>query len=38
VDLILWAGPPVMFGLIYLLLGARKRTVGEWLRRRRAAQ
>ena len=34
-DLLLWGGPPVMFGLIYLLLGARNRTVGEWLRRRK---
>ncbi len=34
-DLLLWGGPPVMFGLIYLLLGSRKRTVGEWLRRRK---
>ncbi len=34
-DLLLWGGPPVTFALIYLLLGARKATVGEWLRRRK---
>lgn len=35
VDLLLLLGPPVMFGLIYLLLGSRERTLGAWLRRRR---
>ena len=34
-DLLLLLGPPVMFGLIYLLLGSRERTLGAWIRRRR---
>ncbi len=38
VDLLLLVGPPVMFGLIYLLLNSRERTLGAWLRRRKAAQ
>ncbi len=33
-DLILWSGPPLLLGLVYLLLNSRKRTVGAWLRRR----
>ena len=36
VDLLLWAAPPVLFGLVYLLLGSRERSVGAWLRRRQA--
>ncbi|MCI0703354.1 MAG: hypothetical protein L0241_19925 [Planctomycetia bacterium] len=35
-DLLLWAAPAVIFGLIYLLLGKRGRTVGEWIRRRQS--
>ena len=34
VDLLLWAAPPVLFGLVYLLLGSRERSAGAWLRRR----
>lgn len=34
-DLLLLLGPPLVFGLIYVLLGGRERTVGAWLRRRR---
>jgi len=34
-ELLLWAAPPVVFGLIYLMLGRRGRTVGEWIRRQR---
>lgn len=37
IDLLLWAAPPVMFALVYVLLGSRERTVGAWLRRRRAS-
>ena len=36
VDLMLWAAPPVLFGLVYLLLGSRERSVGAWLRRRQS--
>lgn len=36
-DLLLWGGPALVFGLVYLLLNSRERTVGAWLRRRRAA-
>ncbi len=36
VDLLLWGAPPVAFGLVYILLGSRERTVGAWLRRRKA--
>jgi hypothetical protein len=36
-ELLLWAAPPLLFGLIYLLLNSRGRTVGAWLRRRRRA-
>ena len=36
VELLLWAAPPVLFGLVYLLLGSRERSVGGWLRRRQA--
>ncbi|MBN9122457.1 MAG: hypothetical protein J0I06_25490 [Planctomycetes bacterium] len=35
VDLLLLIGPPAVFGLVYLLLGSRERTLGAWLRRRR---
>jgi hypothetical protein len=35
VDLLLLCGPPLLFGLIYILLNARERTLGAWLRRRR---
>lgn len=35
-DLLLWAAPPILFGLVYLLLGSRERSVGAWLRRRAA--
>jgi hypothetical protein len=38
VDLLLLLGPPVMFGLIYLLLGNRERTLGAWIRRRKTQQ
>jgi hypothetical protein len=38
VDLIMWAGPPVMFALLYILLGSREKSVGAWLRRRKARQ
>ena len=34
VDLLILLAPPVMFGLIYLLLNSREKTVGAWLRRR----
>jgi hypothetical protein len=37
VELLLWGGPPLALGLIYLLLNGRERTVGAWLRRRAAA-
>jgi hypothetical protein len=37
IDLLVWAALPVVFGLIYLLLGKRGRSVGAWLRRRREA-
>lgn len=37
IDLLLLVGPPVMFGLVYLLLGGRERTLGAWIRRRRKA-
>lgn len=37
IDLLLLVGPAVMFGLIYLLLNSRQRTLGAWLRRRRGA-
>lgn len=33
-DLLIWLAGPVLFGLIYLGLGTRGRTVGGWLRRR----
>lgn len=33
-DLLLWAAPPVLLALVYLLLGSRERTAGAWLRRR----
>lgn len=33
-ELIVWAGPPLMFGLVYVLLGSREKSVGAWLRRR----
>ena len=36
IDLLLWAAPPVMFALIYLLLSGRQRSLGAWLRRRTA--
>lgn len=35
IDLLLWGGPPLMFGLVYLLLNSRELTVGAWVRRRR---
>ena len=38
VDLLVLLAPVVMFGLIYLLLNSRERTVGAWLRRRAARQ
>lgn len=34
VDLILWAGPPVLILLAYALLVSRGKTLGGWLRRR----
>lgn len=34
IDLLLLLAPPLMFGLVYLLLNSRERTVGAWLRRR----
>lgn len=37
IDLLILLAPPLMFGLIYLLLNSRERTVGAWLRRRRAS-
>ena len=33
-ELVLWAGPPAVFLLVYLWLGARGWTVGGWLKRR----
>ncbi len=33
-ELIVWAGPPLMFGLVYVLLGSREKSVGAWLRRK----
>jgi hypothetical protein len=36
-DLLLWSAPPVLLGLVYLLLGKGGRTVGEWIRRRHAS-
>jgi hypothetical protein len=33
-ELLLWGAPPLVLGLIYLLLNSRERTVGAWLRRR----
>jgi hypothetical protein len=36
IDLLLWGAAPVLFGLVYILLGGRERTVGAWLRRRAA--
>jgi hypothetical protein len=36
IDLMLWGGPPLVFGLIYLLLSTREKSVGAWLRRRAA--
>ena len=35
-DLLLWGGPALVFGLVYLLLNSRELTVGAWLRRRNA--
>jgi hypothetical protein len=37
-DLLLWGGPALVFGLVYLLLNSRELTVGAWLRRRNAAK
>jgi hypothetical protein len=37
-DLLLLLAPPAMFGLIYLLLNSRGKTVGAWVRRRRRTQ
>jgi hypothetical protein len=37
IDLLFLIGPPAMFGLIYLLLNSREKTVGAWLRNRRKA-
>ena len=34
VELLMWAAPPVLFVLIYVLLGSRGKTVGAWLQRR----
>ncbi len=36
IDLLMWGAPPMVFGLIYLLLGSRERSVGGWIRRRQA--
>jgi hypothetical protein len=33
-DLLIWLAPPVLFVLVYTLLGSRGKTVGAWLRRR----
>ncbi len=38
VDLLLLLAPPATFGLIYLLLNSREKTVGAWLRRRSRPQ
>jgi hypothetical protein len=35
IDLVLWAVPPLLLGLVYILLNGRERTLGAWLRRRR---
>lgn len=35
IDLLVMFGPATMFGLVYLLLAGREKTVGAWLRRRR---
>jgi len=37
-DLLLWGAPPATFALIYLLLNGRGRSVGAWLRNRRASE
>ncbi|MDY3550933.1 hypothetical protein R5W24_000001 [Gemmata sp. JC717] len=36
VELLLWAAPPVMLALMYLLLSGRKQSFGAWVRRRTA--
>jgi hypothetical protein len=38
IDLLLWGAPPVVFALVYILLGSREKSVGAWLRRRAAAR
>jgi hypothetical protein len=35
-ELLIWAAPPVLVGLVYLLLVSRGATVGSWLKRRAA--
>jgi hypothetical protein len=36
IDLLIWAAPAACFALVYILLGKRDRTLGAWIRRRKA--
>ncbi len=37
IDLLMWMAPLVLFGLVYVFLAGRGKTLGGWLRRRSAA-